>query len=152
MCKADNIPVMQYFNPEKSIGFLIYEVSRLMRRDFDTRVQTIGLTTAQWRALAHIASREGCRQSTTAEILEIKPITLTRLIDRLEEAGWVERKPDAHDRRAVQLHLTEQARPLLKTMQEKSAQTRARALEGITDEEVTVLFDTLKRMKANLAD
>ena len=150
MSKPDIVLGMKYIDPEQSIGFLIYEVSRLMRRDFDARVQSLGLTQVQWRAIAHIAFQEGCNQTVLAELLEIKPITLTRLIDRLEEAGWVERQPDRNDRRAIQLHLSEKARPLLITMQEKSRQTRARALTGIGDDQFAALFDTLKKMKENL--
>jgi MarR family transcriptional regulator, transcriptional regulator for hemolysin len=141
---------MEYVDPEKSIGFLVYEVSRLMRRDFDARVQSLGLTQVQWRAIAHIAFQEGCHQSVLADLLEIKPITLTRLIDRLEEAGWVVRQPDQDDRRAIQLHLSEKARPLLRTMQEKSRETRARALTGINDDQFAALFEALKKMKENL--
>lgn len=138
-------------DPEQSIGFLIYEVSRLIRRDFDGRVQSLGLTQVQWRAIVHIARQEGCNQTALAETLEIKPITLTRLLDRLVEAGWVVRQPDLKDRRAMQLYLTEQARPLLQTMQEKSTQTRQRAMQGVSDEEFVMLLATLKKMKNNLS-
>ena len=147
----NNMPAMKYFDPEKSIGFLIYDVSRLMRRDFDRRVQALGLTQIQWRAIAHIARQEGCNQATLADQLEVKPITLTRLVDRLVESGWVVRQPDPKDRRAVQLHLTEISRPLLETMQEKSLQTRAQALLGVGEDEFTDLFNTLKKMKSNLS-
>lgn len=138
-------------DPEQSIGFLIYEVSRLIRRDFDGRVQSLGLTQVQWRAIVHIARQEGCNQTALAETLEIKPITLTRLLDRLVEAGWVVRQPDLKDRRAMQLYLTEQARPLLQTMQQKSTQTRQRAMQGVSDEEFVMLLATLKKMKNNLS-
>ena len=142
---------MKYLNPEESIGFLIYEVSRLLRRDFDKRVQPLGLTQVQWRAIVHISRLEGCNQTILAEQLEVKPITLTRLIDRLVEAGWVVRQPHPTDRRAVQLRLTEKARPLLKTMQEKSLLTRAAALQGVSQDEFEVLFKALKKMKSNFS-
>jgi MarR family transcriptional regulator, transcriptional regulator for hemolysin len=142
---------MKCTDPQKSIGFLLYDVSRLMRRDFDARVQSLGLTQIQWRAIAHIARLEGCKQTTLADQLEVKPITLTRLIDRLVESGWVVRLPDPKDRRAVQLHLTSKSRPLLETMQEKSLQTRAEALRGISEDECIVLFSALKKMKCNLS-
>jgi MarR family transcriptional regulator, transcriptional regulator for hemolysin len=147
----DIISGMKIFDPEKSIGFLIYDVSRLMRRNFDAQVKPLGLTQIQWRAIAHITRQEGCNQATLADQLEIKPITLTRLIDRLVEAGWVTRQPDPKDRRAVQIHLTEKSRPLLQTMQEKSLQTRAEALQEISDDDFEVLFRTLKKMKSNLS-
>jgi len=142
---------MKYFTPEKSIGFLIYEVSKLMRRDFDARVQSLGLTQVQWRAIAHLSCQEGCNQKDLAELLEIKPITMTRLIDRLEESGWVVRQPDKSDRRAIQLHLSEKASHLLAVMQEKAGETRAKALAGINDDEFVTFFNTLKKMKDNLS-
>jgi DNA-binding MarR family transcriptional regulator len=142
---------MKYFDPDKSIGFLIYEVSRLMRRDFDARVQPLGFTQIQWRAIAHIARQEGCNQATLADQLEVKPITLTRLVDRLVDSGWVVRLPDPKDRRAVQLYLTETSRPLLETMQEKSLQTRAQTLQGVSEDEFVILFNALKKMKQNLS-
>ncbi len=150
ICEADIILGMKIFDPEKSIGFLIYEVSRLMRRDFDERVQPLGLTQVQWRAIAHISCLEGCRQAVLAELLEIKPITLTRLLDRLEESDWVVRRPDQKDRRAIRLYLSEKARPLLETMAEKSQQTRARAVAGIDEDQFVALFEALKKMKENL--
>ena len=140
---------MKCIDPEKSIGFLLYEVSRLMRRDFDGRVKSLGLTQVQWRAIVHIARQEGCNQTVLADQLEIKPITLTRLIDRLEKAGWVVRKPDPKDRRAVELHLTEKCRPLLNTMQEEFKLTKARALQGISEDEFAALLETLIKMKYN---
>lgn len=149
MCAGDKMSDMKCPDPEESIGFLIYEISRLMRRDFDERVKFLGLTQVQWRAIVHIARQEGCNQRFLADQLEIKPITLTRLIDRLVEAGWVERQPDQSDRRAVQLYLTEKARPLFETMREKFKQTRARALHGVSEADFEVFFRTLTTIKAN---
>ena len=142
---------MKSTDPNKSIGFLIYEVSRLLRRNFDERVQSLGLTQAQWRALAHISHNEGCNQITLAEILEVKPITLSRLLDRLQAAGWVERRTDPEDRRAIRLHLSELAKPLLTKMGELALQTRQQALTGMSEEEHRQLFTLLKKMKTNLS-
>ena len=143
---------MKSNDPNKSIGFLIYEVSRLLRRNFDLRVQSLGLTQAQWRALAHIAHNEGCNQITLAEILEIKPITLSRLLDRLQTAGWIERRADPDDRRAIRLYISETARPLLAKMGELALKTRAQALTGMSEDEHRQLFTLLKKMKKNLCD
>lgn len=140
---------MEYFDPDKSLGFLLYEVSRLMRRDFDARSKELGLTQVQWRAIVHIARQEGCNQAVLADQLEIKPITLTRMIDRLAEAGWVVRLPDQRDRRAVQLHLTDKVRPLFKAMHEEFIRIRAKALQGISEEQLDVLLESLVKMKAN---
>ena len=137
-------------NPDKSIGFLIYDVFRLLRRNFDQRVQPLGLTQAQWRAIAHIAHNEGCNQVTLAEILEVRPITLSRLLDRLETSGWVERRADPVDRRAVRLYLCEEAHPLLEKMESFAQRTRQQALEGMNMAEQKQLFSLLKKMKTNL--
>ena len=141
---------MKSCEPDKSLGFLIYEVSRLMRRDFNERVAELGLTQAQWRAIAHLSRQEGCNQAALAEQLEIKPITLTRLVDKLVESGWVVRLPDLQDRRAVRLHLTEKARPLIRVMEEKALETRGKALNGISEDEFQMIFASLQKMKKNL--
>lgn len=135
---------------DESVGFLVSEVARLMRRDFNDRAQTLGLSMAQWRALAYLAREEGVRQVTLADRLEIQPITLARLIDRLQEAGLVERRPDPDDRRAVRLHLTCDAQPLIDRMWALADETRDRALAGLPDAERDRLISVLGRMKLNL--
>src|SRR5207237_4472081 len=92
-----------------ALGFLSHGIARLIRKRFDQRARGLGLTRAQWQVLAHLARHEGINQAGLAEILEIEPITLGRLIDRMEEAGWVERRQHPSDRRARQLYLTAQA-------------------------------------------
>jgi hypothetical protein len=77
-----------------SIGFLISDVSRLMRRRFDERARTIGVTRPQWRALTALSRHEGINQGQLADLLEVEPITLCRMVDRLEDAGHVERRRD----------------------------------------------------------
>jgi MarR family transcriptional regulator for hemolysin len=143
---------MRNYDPEQSIGFAIYEVYRLMRKDLHARIGEEGLTQAQWRALAHLSRQEGCNQATLAEQLEIKPITLTRLIDKLVKKGWVERRPDPHDRRAVRLYLTAEAQPTLSILLAKAMQTRARAMANVDKQETVMLMTVLKKMKANLSD
>jgi DNA-binding MarR family transcriptional regulator len=87
------------------LGLLVSDIARLLRRNMDRRLQSLGLTQAQWRAIARLARSEGMTQAALAESLEIQPITLTRLVDRMEKAGWVERRTHPLDRRAVQLYL-----------------------------------------------
>ena len=140
---------MKSSEPHKSLGFLLVELSRLMRRDFNARVAQLGLTQAQWRALAHLSRMEGCNHVTLADHLEVRPITLTRLVDRLVESGWVERLPDPHDRRAMRLHLTNKARPLIRVMEAKALETRGKAVQGIREEEYRILFNSLKKIKEN---
>lgn len=137
--------------PERSVGFLLHEVSRLTRRRFNARLQPSGLTQEQWRALAHIARREGIGQAALADILEIQPITLTRVIDRLAGAGLVERRPNPNDRRAVQLFLTAQATPLIEHIAEHAAAVHREALADLPPAARETLIDILQAMKRNLA-
>jgi len=85
--------------PERNLGFLLHDVARLMRKRFEQNARGLGLTRSQCQVLAHLARNEGIQQSGLADILEVEPITLTRLLDRLEEAGFVERRAHATDRR-----------------------------------------------------
>src|SRR4051812_9261819 len=94
-----------------TLGFLLADVSRLMRRAFQQRLEGSSLTLAQARALIYVSRHEGVRQIDLADLLEIQPITLARLIDQLAAAGLVERRPDPTDRRAYQVFLTSAAAP-----------------------------------------
>jgi DNA-binding MarR family transcriptional regulator len=136
---------------ERSFGFLLYDAARLLRRDFDRRARRIGLTRAQWSVLANLVRREGINQAGLADIMEIQPITLVRLLDRLEEAGWIERRPDPEDRRARVLRLTEKARPIIEQMRALAAETREQALQGFSPEERERMIDSLAQVRANLS-
>jgi MarR family transcriptional regulator for hemolysin len=94
---------------------------------------------------------EGCRQAELAESLDVRPITLARLIDRLQAAGLVERRPRKDDRRAVQLMLTPKAKPIVKRMWALGAETRERAFAGLGERERTALFAALGRVRDNLS-
>ncbi|MGE0120522.1 MAG: MarR family winged helix-turn-helix transcriptional regulator [Dongiaceae bacterium] len=142
---------MSGHDPERSLGFLLHDVSRLLRKRFDRRARAIGLTRAQWSVLAHLSRNEGINQSALAEILEIEPITLVYQLDRLEAAGWVERRLDPGDRRVRLLHLTDGGRAILAKMQGMGLETRAEALAGLSAHEHDALLDTLLRIKANLS-
>ena len=95
---------------DRTLGFLVADIARLLRRSMDRRLQSLGLTQAQWRAIVHLSRREGMTQAALAESLEVQPITLTRLIDRMQHAGWVERRPHPSDRRGRVVVLTDAAR------------------------------------------
>jgi len=133
--------------PETSLGFLLHEVTRLMRRNFGRRVQ---MTQAQWRALAYLARNEGINQAGLAEVLEVRPMTLARLIDKLQEAGWVERRNNPDDRRACRLYLTERAGPLIKKMHKLGRDTTEQALVDFSPEARQHLTESLCAMKRNL--
>ena len=136
--------------PERNLGFLLHDVARLMRKRFEQNARVLGLTRSQCQVLAHLARNEGIQQSGLADILEVEPITLTRLLDRLEGAGLVERRAHATDRRIRQLYLTEKAHPLLAEIFTIGAATRAEALEGVAEADRDQLFALLSRMKSNL--
>ena len=138
-------------NSKDTLGFLLHDSARLMRRDFERRTRALGLTRAQWQTLFHLQRNEGCNQVTLADMLEVEPITLARVIDRLEFAGLVERRADPNDRRARLLFLGARATPLLQELRTLGAETREVALAGITEDERVLLMDLLTKMRANLA-
>lgn len=138
-------------DPLRSTGFLITDVSHLLRRSFNRRVQDLGLTQAQWRAIVHLARAEGMNQAALAEHLEVQPITLARLVDRMQAAGWVERRTDPGDRRAVRLYLTEKCQPILAEMQARATAMLEEALAGVSPAARKHLLEALCKMKQNLS-
>lgn len=134
----------------RSLGFLLADVSRLIRLRFDARAREIGLTRAQWRVLTQLRRREGINQTALAEIIEIEPISLGRHIDRLVEKNFVERRPDPRDRRAWRLFLTPEAQPVMDRLRVLSNANRKEVLQGIPDEESEALIETLLKIKSNL--
>lgn len=135
---------------EENLCFLVVEVSRLMRREFYDRLEGSTLTQAQARALKHIAHNEGLKQRDLADILEIQPITLARLVDQLEEMDLVERRADPEDRRAHRLHVRAQARPHLEAIEKVARDIRAHALEGLNDKEVAAAVAALAKIRDTL--
>jgi DNA-binding MarR family transcriptional regulator len=134
-----------------SLGFLVADVSRLMRRAFQQRLLGSALTLAQARALIYIERHEGVRQVDLAELLEVQPITLARLIDQLAAAGVVQRRPVASDRRAYQIVLTDAAQPHLTEIRRVIAALRADSIIGISDGQAAAIASGLDRMRDNLA-
>ncbi len=141
---------MAQTDPQRSFGLLLHEIARMMRKQFTRRVQGLGLTQAQWQTLVHLSRNEGIRQVALAEIMEIQPITLVRLIDRLQAAGWVERRADPGDRRAFQLYLTAQARPLLDQLWDTAKKLRQEAMMGLSATAQTQMIEALCAIKHNL--
>ena len=135
---------------EKRVGYLLADVSRLLRRDFDRRVRDLEITQAQWRAIAQLVRDEGINQVTLAERLEMRPITIARLIDRMQAAGWVKRTTDANDRRASLLFLTPKAKPILDELEVHAEEAVETLLAGIPRSARKSLIETLERMKENL--
>lgn len=138
-------------SPETSLGFVIHDVARLMRWHFDRQAHDLGLTRAQWSVLAHLRRKDGVTQTTLAQLMDIKPITLARHIDRLEQDGWVRRVDDPTDRRAKQVYLTERATPQLEALQRLGQKVRRQALVGISAEDEEKLVSVLVRIRQNLS-
>ncbi|HET6553691.1 MAG TPA: MarR family transcriptional regulator [Dyella sp.] len=133
-----------------SFGYLLNDVTLLFRKHFDRRAVKFGLTRAQWRATKMLYHREGLRQTELAELLEMEPIAVGRVIDRLQASGFVERRPDPKDRRAWRLYVTDQARGVIADMEEIALGLRKDATRGITVAEMQQAMDTLNRIKENL--
>ena len=133
-----------------SLGFLISDVSRLMRRRFDERAREVGATRAQWRTLTTLSRNEGLNQGALADLLEVEPITLCRMIDRLEESGLVERRRDPADRRAWQLFLTDKSKPILAELRAMADELFQQVLSGMSEPDRAQLGKLLNLMRANL--
>jgi len=140
-------------NLDRSFGYLVHDVARLFARRFNQRALLfLGLTRSQCRVLGYLARHEGINQAGLAELLEIKPMTLVRQIDRMEEDGWIERRPDPSDRRARRLVLTDKARPILARILDLSTEVRREAFANLSEEEGRHLIDLLRRVHGNLAE
>jgi len=133
-----------------AFGFLVTDVTRLMRKHFDRRAQRFNLTRAQWRALKRLHHGEGMCQSDLAEFLEMEPIAVGRVIDRLQKAGFVERRPDPNDRRAWRLYLTRGAHAVVDDMEQISNELYRQAQRGIPAADLKTMIAVLGRMKDNL--
>lgn len=136
---------------QDNLGFLLADVSRLMRQTFQQRLRGSSLTLAQARALVYVSRHEGVRQVELAELLEVQPITLARLIDQLADNGLVERRPDPDDRRAYQVFLKPEAASHLTAIKQVAAVIRTDALRGLNEQQIAVLLSALSTMRDNLA-
>ncbi|MCX7355134.1 MAG: MarR family transcriptional regulator [Alphaproteobacteria bacterium] len=137
-------------NLDRSFGFLLHDVSRLLRIEYNRRVRHLGLTRSQWRVIVHLSRNEGSTQTFLADILEIENATLARLLDRLEADGWIERRPSPTDRRAKHLYLTEKPAAIIDAMSRISSQLQHDTLDGLAPNERERLIDTLLGIKRNL--
>jgi DNA-binding MarR family transcriptional regulator len=135
-----------------TLGFLLHDVARLLRKRFEQNARGSGLTRSQWHVLAYLAQNEGINQSGLADLLEVEPITLCRIVDKLAALGLVERHPDPSDRRVWILRLTPAARPKLTQIRKLGDLTRGEALVGISEADKLRLVKTLQALKANLLE
>jgi MarR family transcriptional regulator, transcriptional regulator for hemolysin len=132
--------------------FTLGELARLVRAYADRQAARYGITRAQWAVLAKVERFEGMKQTELAEQMEMQPITLTRLIDRLCDAGWIERRSDDSDRRVNRLYLKKAARPLLVKLSGLRSELTETALEGISPAEAQRLLAQLETVKENVRD
>ncbi len=141
---------MPPLSPTREFAFILNDVARLLRTYADYRASQFGITRAQWAVLVRVDREEGLNQSALAETLDLQPITLTRLLDKLCDSGLIERRPDPDDRRAKRLFLMPAARPLLEQLRVLGEETMAEALAGIDRASVDQMLAELSTVKDNL--
>ena len=120
----------------ETLPFEVGETAHALRKAFDRRAVGLGVTRAQWKVLFKLTRKPGLRQVELADMLDIEPITLTRILDRLQEAGLIERSSDPDDRRAWRLHVTAKARPLVEKLQAIADEMTADAFAGIDPKDI----------------
>ena len=141
---------MPQADPRRELAFLIHDVARLLKTYADQKARQYGMTRAQWAVLVRLQRTEGLKQSELAEILDLQPISLTRLLDRLCANGLIERRPDPEDRRANRLFLTPAAKPVVEGLGRLGGELMTTVLEGIEPETVALMLDQLGVAKDNL--
>jgi DNA-binding MarR family transcriptional regulator len=135
----------------ENLGSILADTSRMMRRAFDARARAIGVTRPQWQVLVTLKRHEGINQGGLAEQLEVEPITVCRMVDRLQDAGLVERRADAADRRSWRLHLTPRAHELLEQLRPLAEAMIDEALAGIDAADRDRLNQLLEKVRQNLS-
>ena len=135
----------------ETLPFEIGETAHALRKAFDRLAVGLGVTRAQWKVLFKLTRTPGLRQVELADMLDLEPITLCRIVDRLEEAGLVERTRDPVDRRAWRLHVTAQARPLIDKLQAVGSRLVEQAFAGIDPQDIENTRAVLARVRENAA-
>jgi DNA-binding MarR family transcriptional regulator len=133
----------------ETLPFEIAETAHAMRKAFDRRAIGLGVTRAQWKVLFRLTRQPGMRQIELADLLDVEPITLTRIIDRLQEAGLVERTPDPSDRRAWRLHVTAKAQPLVEKLRGIADEMTVETFSGVDPSEIEITRRVLERLREN---
>jgi len=137
--------------PHESLGFLMHDAARLLRKRFEVQAAELGLTSAQWRLLVNLFKRGPLPQARLAELLEIEPISLSRLVDRMAEAGWVERRPDPSDRRIRIVHATDKTRSTISAARHIADSIYAEALAGLPPDATETMTAMLRQIICNLS-
>lgn len=137
-------------NTVRGFGRELMHVTRLLRKHFDRRATRFELTRSQWRALKTIGHHEGLSQTELAELLELEPIPVGRVIDRLQQAGFVQRRPDPGDRRRWCLYLDTKAHGVVKDMEQIADGLRQESVAGVSKDDYRTFEKVLKQIKCNL--
>jgi MarR family transcriptional regulator for hemolysin len=133
----------------ETLPFEIAETAHALRKAFDRRAAGLGVTRAQWKVLFRLGRCPGMRQIELAELLDVEAITLSRIIDRIEEAGLVERVADPSDRRAWRLHVTAKAMPLIEKLRAIADEMTAEAFSGVDPADLEITRKVLATARAN---
>ena len=133
----------------ETLPFEIGETAHALRKAFDRRAVGLGITRAQWKVLFRLERQPGLRQIELADMLDIEPITLSRIVDRLEEGGLVERVADPADRRAWRLHVTARAQPLIAKLRRVADEMTREAFAGIDPKDIEIMRQVLGRVREN---
>ena len=141
---------MNHATDMSSIGWLLADASRLIRKLADRRLGAIGLTRAQWQALGNLGRMGPMTQAALAEIMEVETATIARLIDRLEAAGWIERKAEAQDRRVKLVTMTEKATSIMDEVSVIGQKLRDDMLVDLSPDELETLIALLSKIKSRL--
>lgn len=136
----------------KQLSWDIAETGKILRRYYDRRAKALGVTTAQWRAIAHVGYSPGLKQVELAERLEVEPITACRIVDRLEEGGLVQRRPDPEDRRAWRLVLTGKSEPIYERLGGLAEEMAGVAFAGFSQAEFEDFTAKLARVRENISN
>lgn len=137
-------------NFDRDLLIVLHDVARLMRTRFDQRARENGMTRAQWVILARLSRQPGLSQNELAAICEVEPITVARLVDRLEARGLVERRPDPKDRRIKRLHLLPAAEPMVEEIMAYKEALRSDLLEGLPERDIETFLNCLLHLKNKL--
>jgi DNA-binding MarR family transcriptional regulator len=135
---------------EHSFGFILSDISRLARKEFDRRVRDLHVTRAQWLVMLHLARRPGCTQSDLADAMQMQKITVSRHANRLVRGGWIERRDDAADARAYHLYISPKAEPLIEKLAAVADRLRQEYMLGLSAPRRAALINDLLHIKSNL--
>jgi MarR family transcriptional regulator, transcriptional regulator for hemolysin len=134
-----------------TIGYLIADLSRLYGRVFDRRAAHLGLTRVQWRALKRIHQAEGITQAALADLMDMEPIAVGRVIDRLQKAGFIERHSDPNDRRVWRLHLSPQSTQIMVAIEQVAVGVREDSVAGVDADELATALKVLSHIRETLS-